>query len=858
MSQPSGVKFALGTDNEDVLAQAVALAAAGVPVFPVHGLRDDGECTCGDVTEGHRKNRGKHPATARGHHDATTDEHQLAKWFKDSRLNLGFPTGQASGIVVIDVDVRNDGDRTLDDWESWVHDVEYPPPTLRCRTGGGGLHLPYRVPPGVRVGSKQAVLPGIDVKGDGGYVVTAPSRHISGARYRWIDPAVLVAVAPSDLLHWLVTVRGTAGSAGGGGVTAAGYSFESALRDGCPAGARDSFFNDLAFRCRTQWGLTQDQALERVRREWERCESTPADPFDWMHAEFKVLRVYADSSLAPPELPAWMTTIATRWLTGTLEASAGSTKPAESPVQAGQEETAESLGAVGSSGQSAGGEPPERPPGPAVLGEPPAFERDLTQTGNAHRFVGLFGEQVLSVPGVGWHLWSGSHWRFDERDDAFHLTHGVLQAIQREQEAAAGDEDRARSLRRWFETSSSMSARAAMLTGAATDPRVKATVDELNSDPWQLVVENGTLDLASGVLRPSRPGDRNTQRAAVAYDEAARCPRWEEHVELVTRRSSGASDPGLAAFIRRWVGYTLTGLVSEQKLFFGHGGGNNGKNVLIETIMELMGTYAIKQTSRLVLGSGQEHETIIADLAGARMVFIDETPKGKVNDSRLKELTGSKRIRARRIARDSFEFHAKFKLWLSGNNKPRVDDSTEGFWRRVDLVPFDVEIPPERRVKDYGRVLRAEWSGILNWALEGLKDYREVGLGRVDRVAEAVQEYRDEENWFGQFVADTFDVESREREWIPNRVIMRLLTAWCQARGVKNVPTMMQISKGDLERCGFANDPRKRRVAVWPSDVATPERGWLGPVALQSWGGGGGCTTGSGSGTGSGTAITGL
>lgn len=829
MTYDGSSSFALSPENEDTLAQALRFAEAGIPVLPTHGLREDGRCTCGNDAEDHRKNRGKHPAVGHGHNDATIDGARLIQWFgADRGWNIAVPGGEASGLMFLDADVASGGLQTLDDWfELGLPDL---PQTLRCRTGGGGLHIVYSLPPGSPRLKSGRVLPGIDLKCDGGYVVTAPSRHHSGGRYRWIEPDVPVAVAPDDLVAWLLTTpRIKAGGGTGGGGEIAGYDYETFLRDGPPPGARDEFFNELAFRARKIYQLDEADALELVRREWERVEQGD-HPFSWSEAQAKVRNVYAKAHLAPDvKVDPRLTSIAAR-LTAEVNGSP-STVP-QAVTVTGQEEVAESPAGSGSSGQ-AGGEPPVGGgPGPAILGQPPELETELTQTGNAHRFVKLFRDHVRFVHGLGWHIWDGTRWKPDEKDDAFELTLGVLEALRLEQLAAAGNEARQRSIIRWRDSSSSMSGRAAMLTGAAADRRVKATVDGMNSDPWLLVVENGTVDLRTRTLRSSRPEDNNTKRAAVAYDPDASCPLWEEHVRLVTSRRVGrkfAEDDMMYTFVQKWVGYSLTGLVKEQKLFFGFGEGNNGKNVLIETVLGLMGDYAMKQSSQLVLGSANDHSTIIADLAGARMVFIDETPKGRVNDSRLKELTGSKRIRARKIAKDSFEFDACFKLWLAGNNKPRVTDTTEGFWRRLDLVPFDVEIPADKRRKDFVDSLRAEWSGILNWALEGLRLYELEGLEQPTRVVDAVSEYREDENSFGQFVADTFDTKSEERVWTPNPVIHGLFAKWCKSQGVEHVPTMRSLT-AELHKHGFVADKTTRRVKIGVMVEGTEvKRGWMAP-----------------------------
>lgn len=805
--------FALSPENEDTLAQALKFAEAGIPVLPTHGLREDGRCTCGNDGEEHRKNRGKHPAVGHGHNDATLDGARLIQWFgADRGWNVAVPGGEASGLLFLDADVVGGGLDTLDQWfELGLPDL---PQTLRCRTGGGGLHIVYALPPGAPRLKSGRVLPGIDLKCDGGYVVTAPSRHHSGGRYRWIEPDVVVATAPDDLVVWLLTTPRikAGGGVGGSGGEIAGYDFVAFLRDGCPPGARDEFFNELAFRARKVHHLDESQALELVRREWERVEQGD-HPFSWDEARAKVRNVYAKAHLAPDvKSDPRLTALAASWA-ATVNGQAPPVVP-QAVFSDGGGEVAESTAGVGSSGQAGGGGGSGGGPGPAVLGQPPELETELTQTGNAHRYVKLFGPHVRFVHGLGWHIWDGTRWRPDDKDDAFHLTLGVLEALNEERRLAAGNEDRQTALARWRDTSSGMSARQAILTGAASDPRMKTTVNELDKDPWLLVVENGTVDLRTGTLRASAQEDLNTRCAAVVMDLTAECPEWEKHVRLVTSRKDGVEDPGLTAYVQRWVGYTLTGLVKEQKLFFGFGKGDNGKNVLIETVLGLMGTYAQRGGAKLLAG-GQEHETIIADLAGARMVFIDETPKGKVNEARLKELTGSSRIRARKIAQDSFEFDARFKLWIAGNNKPHVDESNDGFWRRLDLVPFDVKIPRERRIPGYGEVLKAEWPGILNWALAGLRDYQEVGLGQPDRVKSAVAEYREEEDPVGQFLAETFAEGMTEDNWVwyANETIHGLYTRWCQSQGIKFVMTMNRLGM-ELAQHGYDRDPQARYVVL--------------------------------------------
>ncbi len=164
---------------------ALAYGAAGWAVLPVAGM-SDGQCACQRSCD----HPAKHPLSRHGVHDATTDPVLIREWWRRSpRANVGIATGAASGLVVVDVDLPRGGRESLRALAGAGYEL---PPTLRSHTGGGGLHLFYAQAPGVgvanavgRLAGVAPPLPGIDVRGDGGYVVAPPSVHASGVRYRW-------------------------------------------------------------------------------------------------------------------------------------------------------------------------------------------------------------------------------------------------------------------------------------------------------------------------------------------------------------------------------------------------------------------------------------------------------------------------------------------------------------------------------------------------------------------------------------------------------------------------------------------------------------------------------------------------
>jgi putative DNA primase/helicase len=297
--------------------------------------------------------------------------------------------------------------------------------------------------------------------------------------------------------------------------------------------------------------------------------------------------------------------------------------------------------------------------------------------------------------------------------------------------------------------------RRAIVAGARSEPNLVVLSDVFDTDPDLLVVRNGVVDLRTGALREARPDDLCSHLAEVEYDANATAERWLGHVRLLT---DGGDE--LARYLARSVGYSLTGDVGDRKFFFLEGDGSNGKNAFIEPLIQLMGSYAQTTSTALLTGDDQQHPTIMADLLGSRLVFIDETRQGrKLNVERIKALTGSKKVKARFMRKDFFEFDAQFKLWIAGNGRPTVDDPSDGVWDRLHRIVCHGKVDPARRVNRFGDVLyREEASGILNWALAGLLDWRRGGLAVPASVTADVQEYRDEEDYDGQFVDEWLEV----------------------------------------------------------------------------------------------------
>lgn len=725
---------------------ALAFVEAGFEVFPVHGITRlaDAEVACTCPTGVSCKSRGKHPVPARGFLEATTDRDQVRRWWRTDRVrgegawNVGLRT--TSRLVVLDADVKAEGLDTLEHFEEWTNGLSLPE-TTRVRTGSGGLHLIYHTAGTARITSRNRILPGLDIKAEGGYVVTVPSLHESGELYRFENPGYPAAELPPDVTAWLLTQRGHPAGAGG----SSSHTYDPAA--GGRAGQRDEHVNRRAFELRKA-GLPYEDAVRVMRDEWLKLEQPEGDEFTWETVLYKLKRVWdqveVDEDLQRFLRIDWRPTITNVPIAGAV-----------------LEE------------------------GPPQVEAPPAWDPLPTELGNAMRFARLHDGTVKFCHDEGrWYIWDGRRFKADELSSVQTMLRRVIADIRVTALATQDDAGR-RSWTTWAKASESLGNQNATLRLASTLPEIAVVSRQLDANPWLLGVENGVIDLKTGRLRPAQPSDLVTRQASVAYDPDARCDRWRDHVKLVTD-----GDVHLAAYLRRACGYALTGLTTEQKFFFLWGSGQNGKNVFVETLLGVLGDYGAQAQEGLLTGGEHDHPTALAGLRGMRLVLVDETGVGRrFNDARLKGLTGSAKIRARYMRQDFFEFDSTMKLWVLGNHKPRVADQSAGMWRRMQLIPFTVAIPEAKRIMDYTRVLLEERAGILNWCLEGLSDWRgdvggTGGLGLPEAVDLATQAYRQEEDEFGQWWSECVETADDSDETAVAALYISY-TTWCALAGIK-------------------------------------------------------------------------
>jgi putative DNA primase/helicase len=289
--------------------------------------------------------------------------------------------------------------------------------------------------------------------------------------------------------------------------------------------------------------------------------------------------------------------------------------------------------------------------------------------------------------------------------------------------------------------------RAAVISLAREDRRIAATTEQWDSDIWVLNTPKGVIDLRTQEMRSQRPTDYLTKITAVA--PGGDCPRWREFLKEI---SDG--DEALQQFMQRFAGYSLTGDISEEALFFAYGGGANGKGTFLHAITGILADYhRAAPIATFTESRFEQHPTDLAMLKGARLVTASETQQGRRwDESRIKMLTGGDPVSARFMRQDFFQYMPHFKLFIAGNHKPRLRSVDVAIRRRFRLLPFMVTIPEAKRDPELKNKLRAEWPGILEWMLAGCADWQERGLAPPDAVMEATSAYLDAEDTLADWI----------------------------------------------------------------------------------------------------------
>lgn len=816
-----------------MLDHALAIAGRGWPVFPCHPET-------------------KQPLIKDGFKKATLDHQQItAWWLKRPAAMIGIPTGRAIGAFVVDVDAGEDK-KTGEIFEAAQLQIALEkeigarlPATLCAATPRGGVHLFFALPDGDLPGNRAGIIKRIDVRGEGGYVIAAPSVRADGNAYRWLTPPNLaIAPAPATLLD-LIFRRGKWDEAGGSiaeraaarvrrpdmlttGIAEvdeavrkyAQTAFDAEIRElsSAPAGGRNAALNIAAMKLGQLVGagvLGERMVLGALEDAADACGLMKDDGRKSVLAT--IASGFRKGVSEPRDLDAIRRAAAARNQrrprpAAGINPSSAPSSSSPGPLAGAEGKPSSQTGSSARSAAAAGGG------GGEIRDARRRLELNrrlalfpLTDLGNAERFRERYRDRLKWCEAIGWLAWDGKRWsRNDANSAVMTAEHDTVRAIQDEaravRESGRRDVDGAdrdaldyvvdfkrdmpvlysTKLAAWGRSSESVSKLGAL--SKRGEPFFVVPINQLDADPMKINVANGTIVVDRRrregdyvSFKPHDPADLITKLAPVDYQPGVEAPEYDAFLARVQPSEE------MRRFLHQWGGLSLTGDVTEQKLSFFYGKGGNGKSVLVEAWSGIAGDYGETVPIETFLdhgkarGAGQATPDL-AILPGVRMLRTSEPEKNsKLAEAMIKLVTGGEVIQARHLNKDFFRFYPQFKLTMSGNYRPQIDGTDEGIWRRVRLVPFDVSIPKEERDIHLPDKLRAEASGILNRLLDGLRDWCDRGLIEPADVTQATQHYRDVSDPLGRFLETC--VETAPNHRVQSSVLHQVYAAWCASSG---------------------------------------------------------------------------
>jgi putative DNA primase/helicase len=336
---------------------------------------------------------------------------------------------------------------------------------------------------------------------------------------------------------------------------------------------------------------------------------------------------------------------------------------------------------------------------------------------------------------------------------------------------------------------------------AGTDRRIRAEPEIWDADPWALGVPGGVVDLQSGKLVESARDQHVTMRCSVAPE------RGEPKLWLSMLDQWLGSDPDVIGFLRRYLGYALTGDAREQCMAFFFGRAQSGKGTILRTISGILGSLQNSSNkfrsyhyeapiATFMESRNDRHTTELAAFYKKRLITSEEPSIGaKWDEGKLKWITGGSQITARFIAQDNFSFTMTGKIIVAANHRPRLATTDKAIKRRMMVIPFEHPVEDENRDNQLDAKLREEWPQILHWLIEGCLEWQDAGLGVPEKIADCTDQYLESEDTLGAWIEERCE---RERP-STTKSLYTDYSRWCTENG-DNAISGRAFSNALLER----------------------------------------------------------
>jgi putative DNA primase/helicase len=784
----------------------------------------------------------KAPATEHGTSDAVLSAAAITG-------NYGVNAAK-SQIVAVDLD-----DYVPDNLcDEFLAEFELPP-TFTVRTGSGGRSLWYRAPGDVTLRQKLGMWTGVDIKAGNSYVL-GPGNKLAGSELKPgatgdgtysfdKDSPKEFAPLPQKLVDAL-TVKPATVSVQSTGESAEYAELSDSLKERADQYARDSIARELetvralgelgdnernsdddgwesgtwhaagaiASLVKASWNaMSYDDVIEQWR------EAVPGDGSKWhSHGVGMLPRTMVNDDFPARVWPKSIEEELDWWVEGTYR-------------QVGFRE--------------AGGSDEAPPAEPVVVEEDPNdwpkeawneeghVQRGARWSAGALRW--LKDEET-------WVTYDQIRWVRDKTAGAYAVQQGMKvarwtelknydatpQVDEKTGQAKPNSSEQDKFVKALSDQSTSMmfdrASRALALSGELT-----ALSTDFDRDPLVIGALNGVVDLRTGELTPPAPELMVSHVAPVRFDPAATAPRFLQYLE------ESLPDPEVRSYLKRVMGYSITGSVAEQVMFIHHGKTSNGKSVLFKVLSAALGEYAGGADPKALIETrNEQHSAHIASLYGPRFLTMSETARGaRLSDVLIKNITGADTVTARKLYKENEDLEITGKIHMATNHLPHIVSSPSTN-RRIQLIHWPVEIAEEKiDLQLASKLIANELEGIFTWLVEGavewwttLADAQGKPVRRGGRPSGLAMPH--------QVLVDTANYlrgEDDILEWLEERTetsdaiestgnLYRDYRTWAEARGVRSPLTQRAFTtdletSGELER-GRTNDRKGFKVALKP------------------------------------------
>ena len=397
---------------------------------------------------------------------------------------------------------------------------------------------------------------------------------------------------------------------------------------------------------------------------------------------------------------------------------------------------------------------------------------DLTDIGNAERFADLYSDELKYFTSKGdWLYWNGKMWVDCTHLEEERYCKEIPKLIKEDAERVADEKLKGKILH-WADTSASYPKLRNTLNTARSDKRFAIDITDFLSDTRYFNMQNGVLNTETFEFLPHDRKRMLSKMSNVVYDPDAKCPLWLDMMDMIFD-----SERELIRFVQRFLGYILTGKPIEEAWISLYGPkSKNGKSTFCNAVTYVLGNYAKKVRIQTFLNAKNKSSipNDIAALAGYYFIWTSEPDEGsKLSMEIIKPFSGNEEMDARFLNREFFQFKPQGTIVIASNNRPVIDEKGEAAWRRVLSIPFEVQIPEEKRDREIDDKLKAEAPGIFNWMVEGLREYYQLGkkLCPPAKVKASTEEYKEEMNSFKKFwdevmVVDKFGMIPNSDLWL--------------------------------------------------------------------------------------------